>query len=173
MEGETRCSGSRLSDYVTIACICVVTEWKWVSLKKKKKKKKIFFFFRETPTSPWVPFRAKFRPLGRLFRPSRPLAWSLTPSDCPCPHLSSYRTRGHVQSSCVKSPMLHVSETWPLSKNLQRNDRAMIRQICSIKPEDVATVFVLRSSKLLAKLQFEDLDFILRERRLVWTCGAF
>ena len=67
MEGETQCSGSRLSDNVTTACICVVTEWKWVSL----------FFFRETPTSPWVPFRAKFRPLGRLFRPSRPLAWSL------------------------------------------------------------------------------------------------
>ena len=41
---------------------------------------------------------------------------------------------------------LHASETWPLTKrNLQRNDRAMIRQICSIKPEDVAMV---RSSKL-------------------------
>ena len=55
--------------------------------------------------------------------------------------------------------MLHASETWPLTKtNLQRNDRAMIRQICSIKPEDVARV---RSSELLAKL--EDLDLILRE----------
>ena len=41
----------------------------------------------------------------------------------------------------------------------------MIRQICSIKPEDVATV---RSSKLLAKLKLEDLDLILRERRLHW-----
>ena len=52
-----------------------------MSLPKKKKKKKnffFFFFFRETPTSPWVPFRAKFRPPGRPFRPSRPLAWSLT-----------------------------------------------------------------------------------------------
>ena len=66
--------------------------------------------------------------------------------------------------------MLHASETWPLTKTnllqrLQRNDRAMIRQICSIKPEDLATV---RSSELLAKL--EDLDLILRERRLRW-CG--
>ena len=52
-------------------------------------------------------------------------------------HLS-YKTRGHVYSSC---------------------DRAMIRQICSIKPEDVATV---RSRELLAKL--EDLDLILREK---------
>ena len=37
----------------------------------------------------------------------------------------------------------------------------MIRQICSIKPEDVATV---RSSELLAKLELEDLNLILRER---------
>ena len=80
-------------------------------------------------------------------------------------HLS-HKTRGHVYSSCVRSTMLHASETWPLTKtNLQRNDRAMIRQICSIKPEDVASV---RSSELLAKLELEDLDLILRERRLRW-----
>ena len=93
-------------------------------------------------------------------------------------HLS-YKTRGHVYSSCVRSAMLHASETWPLTKKnlqrLQRNDRAMIRQICSIKPEDVARV---RSSELLTKLQLEDLDLILRERRLRWfghvarSCGA-
>ena len=62
------------------------------------------------------------------------------------------------------SVMLHASETWPLTKiNLQSSDRAIIRQICSIKPEDVATV---RSSELLAKL--EDYDLILRERKLCW-----
>ena len=65
--------------------------------------------------------------------------------------------------------MLHASETWPLTKTnlqrLQRNDRDMIRQICSIKPEDVARV---RSSKLLAKLEIENLKLILRERRLRW-----
>ena len=95
----------------------------------------------------------------------------------------SYKTRGHVYSSCVPSAKLHASETWPLTKtNLQRlqhNDRAMIRQICSIKPEDVAKV---RSSQLhivLAKLKLEDLDLILRERRLRWfghveySSGAF
>ena len=63
--------------------------------------------------------------------------------------------------------MLHANETWPLIKtNLQRlqhNDRVMIRQICSIKPEDVASV---RSSELLAKL--EDHDLILRESSLRW-----
>ena len=62
--------------------------------------------------------------------------------------------------------MLHASETWPLTKtNLQRYDRVMIRQICSIKPEDVETV---RSSELLAKVELEDLALILRERRLHW-----
>ena len=62
--------------------------------------------------------------------------------------------------------MLHASETWPQTKtNLQRNDRAMIRQICSIKPEDVATV---RSRELLAKLELEDLNLILREKWLRW-----
>ena len=83
-------------------------------------------------------------------------------------HLS-YKTCGHVYSSCVRSAMLHASETWPLTKmnlqGLQHNDRAMIRQICSIKPEDVATV---KSTELLAKLELEDLNLILRERRLHW-----
>ena len=37
----------------------------------------------------------------------------------------------------------------------------MIRQICRIRPENMATV---RSSKLLAKLKLEDLNLILRER---------
>ena len=49
--------------------------------------------------------------------------------------------------------------------NLQCNDRSIIRQICSIKSEDVATV---RSSELLAKLQLDDLDLILRDRRFPW-----
>ena len=48
------------------------------------------------------------------------------------------------------------SETWPLTRpdlqHLRRNDRAMIRQICNVKPEDVATV---RSKKLLAQLEID------------------
>ena len=53
-------------------------------------------------------------------------------------HHLSFKTRGHVYSSCVQSAMLHASETWPVTKpcllRLQRNDRAMIRQICNVKP---------------------------------------
>ena len=83
-------------------------------------------------------------------------------------HLS-FKTRGHVYSMCVGSTMLHASETWPVTKpclqRLQRNDRAMIRQICNVKPQDTATI---KSIELLARLRIEDLDLILKERRLRW-----
>ena len=71
----------------------------------------------------------------------------------------------------VLSVMLHASETWPLTKpnqnlqRLQRNDRAMIRQICNVRPQDVVTT---RSNELLAQLGIEDLDLIQKERRLCW-----
>ena len=77
-------------------------------------------------------------------------------------HLS-FKTRGRVYSSCVRSAMLHASETWPLTKPklqcLQRNDRAMIRQICNVRLQDVVTT---RSNGI------ENLDLILKERRLRW-----
>ena len=83
-------------------------------------------------------------------------------------HLS-FKTRGRVYSSCVRSTMLHASETWPLTKpnlqHLQRNDRAMIRQICNVRPQDIVTT---RSNELLVRLGIEDLDLILKERRLRW-----
>ena len=80
-------------------------------------------------------------------------------------HLS-FKTHGRVYGSCVRSAMLHASETWPLTKpSLQRNDRAMIRQICNVKPQDTATI---RSSELLARVVIEDLDLILKKRRLRW-----
>ena len=83
-------------------------------------------------------------------------------------HLS-FKTRGRVYSSCVRSAMLHASETWPLTKpnlqRLQRNDRAMIRQVCNVRPQDIVTT---RSNELLVRLDIEDLDLILKERRLQW-----
>ena len=41
----------------------------------------------------------------------------------------------------------------------------MIRQICNVKPPDVVTT---RSNELLTRLGIEDLDLILKERRLRW-----
>ena len=65
--------------------------------------------------------------------------------------------------------MLHAGETWPVTKpnfqHQQRNDRAMIRQICNVRLQDIVTT---RSSELLAQLGIEDLDLILKERRLHW-----
>ena len=81
----------------------------------------------------------------------------------------SFKIRGHVYSSYVQSAMLHASETWPLTKPghqcLQRNDRAMIRQICNVKPQDTANI---RSTELLARLGIEDLALIPKERMLLW-----
>ena len=81
----------------------------------------------------------------------------------------SFKTHGRVYSSCMRSAMLHAKETWPLTKlNLQhllRNDRAMIRQICNVRPQDIVTN---RSNVLLVRLGIEDLDLILKERRLQW-----
>ena len=83
-------------------------------------------------------------------------------------HLS-FKTRGRVYSSCVRSAMLHASGTWPLTKPnlqlLQRNARAMIRQICNVRTQDIVTT---RSNELLVRLGIEDLDLIMKERRLRW-----
>ena len=84
-------------------------------------------------------------------------------------HHLSLKTSDRVYSSCVRSAMLHASETWPVTKSclqrLQQNDRAMVRQICNVKPQDTATV---RSTELLARLGIEDLNLILKESRLRW-----
>ena len=65
--------------------------------------------------------------------------------------------------------MLHASKTWPLTKPslqcLQRIDRAMIRQICNVKPQDVLTT---RSGELLVRVCIEYLDLILNAKRLRW-----
>ena len=68
-------------------------------------------------------------------------------------HLT-FKTGGRVYSSCVRSAMLHASETWPLTKpnlqRLQRNDRAMIGQICNVRSQDFVTT---RSNELLGFLR--------------------
>ena len=70
--------------------------------------------------------------------------------------------------------MLHASKPWPLTKPnlqcLQRIDRAMIRQICNVKPQDIVTT---RSSELLVRVYVEDLDLILKEKRLRWYGHVF
>ena len=82
------------------------------------------------------------------------------------------KTRGRMYSACVWSVMLHASETWLLSKpdlqRLQRNDRAMIRQICGVQSKDIASV---QSQSLLDRLGLVDLEVVLRKNRLLQWAG--
>ena len=63
--------------------------------------------------------------------------------------------------------MLHASETWALSSSalnrLQRNDRAMMRWMCNVRPEDD-----IGSDAVLSMLGIEDLSSIIRRTRLRW-----
>ena len=78
-------------------------------------------------------------------------------------HLS-FKTRGCVYSSCVRSTMLHaIDKAEPPAS--ERNDRAMIRQICNVRPQEIVST---RSNELLVRLGIEDLDLILKERQLRW-----
>ncbi|XP_035665616.1 uncharacterized protein LOC118408864, partial [Branchiostoma floridae] len=78
-----------------------------------------------------------------------------------------FKTRGKVFDCCVRAAMLHGSETWaPTTSDLQRlrrNDRAMIRWICGVKPRDETP-----SSSLLDKLGILDIISVLQSRRLRW-----
>ena len=84
-------------------------------------------------------------------------------------HAISLSKHMAVCTARVQSAMLHASETCPLTKpnlqRLQRNDRAMIRHICNVRPQDTVTT---RSNELLAQLGIEDLDLILKERWPRW-----
>ena len=75
--------------------------------------------------------------------------------------------RGRLFSSNVRSSMLHGTETWPMTSDalyrLCRNDRAMIRWICGVKPS-----VDLSMDDLHAKLGICDLAVLVRERRLRW-----
>jgi len=76
-------------------------------------------------------------------------------------------SRGRVYSTCVRSAMLHGSETWAASSStinrLRRNDKAMIRWMCGVKPNDDTS-----SESLLEKLSITDIDSVLCNGRLRW-----
>jgi len=74
--------------------------------------------------------------------------------------------RGRLYSSCVRSTMLHGSETWPVRKEnkvaLQWAEMRMVRWMCNVKVKD-------RSSKeLRERLGINDIILILQLNRLRW-----
>ena len=60
-------------------------------------------------------------------------------------------TRGMLYSSCVRSSMLHVSETWPVRKEnvvtLQRAEMRMVRWMCGVKLKDSLPSKKLRETR--------------------------
>ena len=73
-------------------------------------------------------------------------------------HLS-YKTHGHVYSSCVQSAMLHASETWPLTMTGLGSDRSIVSSLYQARSFGHSKV---------KQAELDDLDLILRERRLRW-----
>ena len=63
--------------------------------------------------------------------------------------------RGRVFSTCVRTAMLHGSETWGPNKvdlqRLRRNDRSMIRWICGVRPQDDTDTADLLAWQILIK----------------------
>ena len=75
--------------------------------------------------------------------------------------------RGRLYSSCVRSSMLHGSETWPVRKEnvvaLQRAEMRMVRWMCGVKLKDR-----LPSKELRERLGLDDIALVLQQNRLRW-----
>ena len=75
--------------------------------------------------------------------------------------------RGRLYSSCVRSSMLHGSETWPVRKEnvvaLQPAEMRMVRWMCGVKLKDR-----LPSKELRERLGVDDIALILQQNRLCW-----
>ena len=79
----------------------------------------------------------------------------------------SLRTCGKVFKACVRSALLHGSETWaPTVPDLQRlcqNDRSMVRWICRVRDEEEVSADIL-----CAMLGVQEVSAALCTRRLRW-----
>ena len=80
---------------------------------------------------------------------------------------------GRLYSSCVRSSMLHGSETWPVRKEnevaLQWAEMRMVRWMCNVKVRDRVP-----SKELRERLGIDDIILILRQKKvvMVWACAA-
>ena len=74
--------------------------------------------------------------------------------------------RGRLYSSCVRSSMLHGSETWPVRKeNMVALQRAEMRWMFGVKLKDR-----LPSKELRERLGIDDIALVLQQNRLR-LCG--
>jgi len=76
--------------------------------------------------------------------------------------------RGRLYSSCVRSSMLHRSETWPVRKEnevaLQRAEMRMVRWMCNVTVKDRR----VPRKELRERLGIDDIILILQQNRLRW-----
>ena len=74
---------------------------------------------------------------------------------------------GQLYSSCVRSSMLHGSETWPVKKEnvvaFQRAETRMVRCMCGVKLKDR-----LLGKELRERLGIDDIALVLQQNRLRW-----
>jgi len=79
----------------------------------------------------------------------------------------SLKVRGRLYSSCVRSSMLHGSETWPIRKEnevaLQQAEMRMVRCMCGVKLPDR-----ILSKGLRERLGLDDIISALQRNRLRW-----
>ena len=79
----------------------------------------------------------------------------------------SLTVRGRLYSGCVRSSMLHGSETWPVRKEnevaLQRAEVRMVRWMCGVKLQDKVL-----SKEFRRRLELEDIISVLQRNRLRW-----
>lgn len=79
----------------------------------------------------------------------------------------SLKVRGELYATCVRSVMLHGSETWPVktedSQRLHRNEMSMIRWMCGVTLKDRFS-----SEELRARLGIKSILDIMRRSRLSW-----
>jgi len=72
--------------------------------------------------------------------------------------------RGRLYSSCVRSSVLHVRETWPVRKEnvvaLQRAEMRMVRWMCHVKLKHRPPSKELR--------EIDDIALVLQQNRLRW-----
>jgi len=80
---------------------------------------------------------------------------------------TSVITRGRLNSSCMRSSMLHGSETWPVRKEnevaLQRAEMTMVRRMCDVRVKDKVP-----SKELRDRLGIDDIILILQQNRQRW-----
>jgi len=97
--------------------------------------------------------------LMQLWRTESELVPVLTNKDI------SLKVRGRLYSSCVRSSMLHGSETWPVRKEnevaLQRAEMRMVRWKCGVKVQDR-----IPSKGLRQRLGLDDIISVLQRNRL-------